>query len=53
MNRKEIKNNYSSLANWTVKNNYPDKLQLLCYNCNLSIGFFEYCPHSLNKGSIL
>jgi hypothetical protein len=25
---------------------YPkDKYRVLCYNCNLSIGFYGYCPH--------
>ena len=38
---------------WVYKKDFPNGYRLLCYNCNLSIGFFEYCPHSLNKGSIL
>jgi len=24
---------------------YPDGYRLLCYNCNMSLGFFGYCPH--------
>lgn len=30
---------------YLVKNNYPDGLNVLCLNCNLSHGFFGYCPH--------
>lgn len=30
---------------YLVKNNYPDGLNVLCYNCNCSMGFFGYCPH--------
>jgi len=30
---------------WLEKNNYPTDFQVLCYNCNLSIGFNGYCPH--------
>lgn len=26
-----------------------DKYQLLCHNCNMSLGFFGYCPHNQNK----
>lgn len=25
-----------------------DKYQLLCHNCNMSLGFFGYCPHRPN-----
>lgn len=29
------------------KEGYPkDKYRLLCHNCNLSLGFYGYCPHS-------
>ena len=27
---------------------YPDGYRVLCHNCNMSIGFYGYCPH--NKG---
>ncbi len=30
---------------YLVKNNYPEGLNVMCYNCNLSLGFFGYCPH--------
>lgn len=28
-----------------IKNNYPDDLRVLCFNCNMARGFFGYCPH--------
>lgn len=28
------------------KEGYPDKYRILCHNCNLSLGFFGYCPHN-------
>lgn len=29
-----------------VKGNFPkEKYQLLCHNCNMSMGFYGYCPH--------
>ncbi len=33
---------------WLRKNNFPKKLGLrvLCYNCNMSSGFFGKCPHN-------
>lgn len=26
-----------------------DKYQILCHNCNMSIGFYGYCPHNPSK----
>ncbi len=40
--RKEIK---EYLPIYLKKNNYPLGFRILCYNCNLAIGFFGYCPH--------
>jgi len=41
--RKSISGNFYA---WLKKNNYPKGFQVLCYNCNLSLGFYGYCPHS-------
>lgn len=31
------------------KNNYPrEGYRVLCHNCNLSRGFYGYCPHKLH-----
>ena len=30
---------------WLIKNNFPSGFRVLCHNCNLSFGFFGYCPH--------
>lgn len=30
---------------WLIKNNFPDGFRVLCANCNLSRGFYGYCPH--------
>jgi len=34
---------------WLIKNNYPEGYQVLCFNCNLSKGFYGYCPHQTCK----
>jgi hypothetical protein len=40
------------LYRWLIKNNYPkDNYQVLCFNCNYSLGYFGYCPH--NKPEII
>lgn len=31
---------------YLVKAVFPEGLNILCYNCNCSNGFFGYCPHS-------
>lgn len=30
---------------WLKRNGYPRSCQILCFNCNMSKGFFGYCPH--------
>jgi hypothetical protein len=35
-------------VHWLIRNNYPNNIQILCYNCNCSRGFLGYCPCSLN-----
>ena len=40
--RQQIKINIYS---WLKKNKYPTGFQILCYNCNLSKGFYGQCPH--------
>lgn len=35
---------------WIIKNGYPPYFRVLCHNCNLSQGFYGYCPH---KGRIV
>ena len=42
--RKEV-GNQLNLYRWIIKNQFPDTLQILCFNCNLSKGFYGYCPH--------
>lgn len=31
---------------WLQKNNYPEGFRVLCHNCNLSLGYYGYCPHA-------
>ena len=33
------------LQRWARENDYPDTLQVLCYNCNMAKGLFGKCPH--------
>lgn len=35
------------LYSWLKRHKFPkDEFRLLCYNCNMSRGFFGYCPHT-------
>ncbi len=40
--RKELK---VSIYRYLSRNNYPKGFRVLCHNCNLSLGFYGYCPH--------
>lgn len=34
-----------NMAHWLIKNNYPDFIEILCYNCNCSKWNLGQCPH--------
>jgi hypothetical protein len=34
---------------WLIKNNFPNGFRVLCHNCNMSMGAYGYCPHSINE----
>jgi len=40
--RKEIGTGNQALYRWVIKNNFPDSIQVLCFNCN--------CGKAKNKG---
>jgi hypothetical protein len=42
--RRKIKQNVISI--WLKRNDYPEGFRILCYNCNCSLAFNGYCPHS-------
>lgn len=33
----------SYLYDWLIKNDFPKGFRVMCYNCNLSLGFFGIC----------
>jgi hypothetical protein len=45
--RKELGSGMTSgaLYRLIIRLGYPKKYQILCHNCNMSLGFFGYCPH--------
>ena len=30
---------------WIIRNNYPNVIQILCWNCNAAKAFYGCCPH--------
>ena len=49
--RKKIKSKYNNIYSFLVRNNFPKGFRVLCYNCNLSRGFYGYCPHTKEKNT--
>ena len=44
--RREIGvNSATDFCAWIQRNNYPDDLQILCYNCNMAKSIYGKCPH--------
>jgi hypothetical protein len=45
---RQCRKKVSGYSYWVqiLKEGYkPEKYRVLCHNCNLSIGFYGYCPH--------
>lgn len=45
--RKELKG--MRLYQWLKNQDYPKGFQVLCHNCNQSLGAYGYCPHQESK----
>lgn len=33
------------MVHWLHRHKYPKGFRILCHNCNVSLGFYGYCPH--------
>jgi hypothetical protein len=38
-----------STYRWLKMHSYPEGFRVLCHNCNMSRGFYGYCPHEQRK----
>lgn len=36
-----------------IRLGFPPEYQVMCYNCNMSLGFFGYCPHHPRKRRLI
>jgi len=36
---------HGNISRWLRSHNFPLGYRVLCHNCNMSIGFYGYCPH--------
>lgn len=43
--RKEKIRGSGDLFLWIIRHDFPDDFRILCHNCNMSKGFYGYCPH--------
>ncbi len=43
--RRELKRYGGTFYRYLKKKGWPDGYRILCHNCNLSLGFYGYCPH--------
>jgi hypothetical protein len=51
--RKKVGNTIKWLYKQLVKGKiYKSRFRVLCHNCNLSLGFYGYCPHKNKKVKI-
>lgn len=38
----------SKIYKWLVAHDFPEGFRVLCHNCNMSYGFYGYCPHQIS-----
>lgn len=43
--RKEVRKKFPTMYHFLIREGFPDGYRILCHNCNLSKGFYKYCPH--------
>ena len=41
--------NSRAVYKFLADNDYPEGFRVLCHNCNLSIGFYGFCPHKSER----
>jgi len=39
------KNKHKAICHHIIKQNFPDKYQILCWNCNAAKQYYGVCPH--------
>jgi hypothetical protein len=49
LQRNSAKYRYGSLYDYLLRLGLPEGFRVLCHNCNLSLGFYGYCPHQAEK----
>ena len=47
--RKELRGGSVLFYEWLRKQGYPSGYRVLCHNCNMSLGFYGYCPHQIKE----
>lgn len=47
--RKKLGGGGVLLYAWLKKEGCPSGYRVLCHNCNMSLGFYGYCPHQLKE----
>ncbi len=51
--REELRNTLNqNIYEHLKKSNYPEGFGVLCHNCNLSMGFYGFCPHQVERGEL-
>lgn len=50
--RKQFGQRSSTLVSWIIKQDYPNSIQILCYNCNNVKAIYGTCIHSERKNNV-
>lgn len=44
---RRVDNNAKNIYTWLKKHGFPDRFQVLCFNCNLAKKIYGACPHKV------
>lgn len=47
--RKKVGIGWGKFYLWLKRQDYPSGFRVLCHNCNMSLSFYGYCPHQVDK----
>jgi hypothetical protein len=50
--RKELWKKHQNIYTFLIKSKFPTEYRILCHNCNLSLGFYGFCPHQIERGEL-
>ena len=49
VHRKQMQRYGCNFYVWLIMQGFPKGYRILCFNCNCSLGYLDYCPHKTKR----